>query len=263
MESNVLSTKDYSIFKTITGNREVVQSHVFKVANSIDKSNMLAGRPIIVNEKMEVIDGQHRLAAAKLLDLPIYYCVVEGAQYQDVALLNEVCKNWSSENYATMFSKQGYPHYKKILEFSKTYNAPINYLMMAIKILRLNEDRLEYVKDTFQSFKDGNFEISEKHSFKLNKYLNMLGDVKSLLYKLSVRKSKSKCHMIESRSFFLGFISFISKHENLVSFQKLLKNIELKSETFVPKARASDYKNLFLEVYNWHCSNKIIDKDEE
>ena len=34
--------------------------------------------PILVNEKMEVIDGQHRLQAQKELNLPTYYIKNKG-----------------------------------------------------------------------------------------------------------------------------------------------------------------------------------------
>ena len=63
---DVIETTDYDIFKGIVGNRKVEKKHVEMLTGAIDRNNLLNVRPIIVNEEMMVIDGQHRLEAAKL-----------------------------------------------------------------------------------------------------------------------------------------------------------------------------------------------------
>lgn len=65
-------TKNYSLFKKYAKNRDIDGRHVEKLIASIKTANLLDCEPILVNEKMEVIDGQHRLEAAKSLNLDIY-----------------------------------------------------------------------------------------------------------------------------------------------------------------------------------------------
>ena len=60
----VYYTKDLSIFKIIDGNRIPNLSHIRRISGSIKQNGVLMN-PIIVNKSFEVIDGQHRLAAAK------------------------------------------------------------------------------------------------------------------------------------------------------------------------------------------------------
>src|SRR5271157_6057712 len=113
----ILETTDYEIFKKVTGNREIDPAHVCRLATSIEKKNMLNVRPIIVNERMEIVDGQNRLEAAKLLGCTVYYLILKGADYEEVALLNSNQKNWAQSDYLKMYAKQGYPHYKRLLGF--------------------------------------------------------------------------------------------------------------------------------------------------
>ena len=55
--TKIYTTKDYSIFGYILGNRDIVQNHVLNLAKLIKEIDLEV--PIIVNEKMEVCDGQH------------------------------------------------------------------------------------------------------------------------------------------------------------------------------------------------------------
>lgn len=63
----IFKTKDYDSFLVITSNREVNKAHVKKLAQSIRRRNLLFLRPVICTPAMEVIDGQHRIAACQLL----------------------------------------------------------------------------------------------------------------------------------------------------------------------------------------------------
>ena len=51
-------TKDYTKFKTLDGNRALSRSQIKKLTRSFESEQIPL--PIIINEKYEVIDGQHR-----------------------------------------------------------------------------------------------------------------------------------------------------------------------------------------------------------
>ena len=70
------TTTDYDQFKYIAGNRDVVEAHVKSLSEQITIKDFQI--PIIVNEKMEVCEGQHRLEAYKALSIPITYIIKEG-----------------------------------------------------------------------------------------------------------------------------------------------------------------------------------------
>ncbi len=254
----ILSTTDYSIFKTVTGNREISRGHVSKLADAIDNRNMLSARPIIVNAEFEVIDGQHRLEAAKLLNVPIYYVVMARGDYKDVAILNEAAMNWSSGDYVTMFAKQGYPQYKKLEDLVKDYDISVSYVLHAIKMVDVHSgsySRDSFVDNELHIFKSGDFVLPQKTEIELRKYLNMLQQVKDLVNRASVTRLKRK--FIYTKCFFSGFLSFLIKYEDNISFDKFLNNLELKIDALTQKTRSAEYRKLFLEIYNWHASYRI------
>ena len=75
--NKVYKTNDLSIFKQIGGNRVPNLQHIKRLSQSISVYGMKCN-PILVNEQMEVIDGQHRLAAAKEANSFVYFVVVKG-----------------------------------------------------------------------------------------------------------------------------------------------------------------------------------------
>jgi ParB-like chromosome segregation protein Spo0J len=83
-------SEDYSSFKRIDGNRTINKAQVKKLYDSFNENPGLASAvPIVVNDKMEIIDGQHRFESLKKLNLPIYYYEVEGLKLQEEAILEE------------------------------------------------------------------------------------------------------------------------------------------------------------------------------
>ena len=67
---------------------------------------------------MEVLDGQHRLLAAKKLGCDIYYQIEERLTSADIILMN-VSKAWNITDYINFYCKQGNSNYIKFNEFVK------------------------------------------------------------------------------------------------------------------------------------------------
>lgn len=89
---NMYTTYTYSLFKIIKGNRGIDRLHVIRLAKRFKKE--LYQIPILVNEKLEIIDGQHRWSAIKYLFeeegivLPVYFVIQYGKTAKDAADLN-------------------------------------------------------------------------------------------------------------------------------------------------------------------------------
>jgi len=115
----ILKTKDYDQFKTITSNRDVNRLHVKKLAESIKVRNLLWAKPPLVNEKMQIIDGQHRLEACQMVKADFFYMIASGLTKDDMAILNTNQKNWSSADFINYFTIEGKKDY---VELSKLIN---------------------------------------------------------------------------------------------------------------------------------------------
>ena len=57
--NKIRETNDYEIFKILKGNRDINQNHVNKLVQSITEKDLRI--PIVVDNNMYVMDGQHRL----------------------------------------------------------------------------------------------------------------------------------------------------------------------------------------------------------
>ena len=117
-------TKDYKIFKTLTGNRPLVTPHIKKLEKMLQEKNLSEYLPILVNEQMYVIDGQHRLQALEKAKLPVFYVIVPGLTLEDVIMLNSTSKSWSMLNYIQSQIQLGNENYEKLYEFMKAYQLP-------------------------------------------------------------------------------------------------------------------------------------------
>ena len=71
-DNNVIHiTRDYSMFKSVKGNRAIDKGHVQKLIREMKKKDL--DLPIFINENDEVVDGQHTLQARKELGRPVRY----------------------------------------------------------------------------------------------------------------------------------------------------------------------------------------------
>ena len=147
------STTDYNQFKYIKGNREVVESHVKTLSDQIAKKDFQI--PIIVNEKMEVCEGQHRLEAYRLLGVPITYIVKEGLEIQDIREMNSTSRKWTMSEYMESHVKLNNKEYEILKWFHQTYEFSISdcISMLNGKGYRTSDD--------LNNFKLGKFKVTD------------------------------------------------------------------------------------------------------
>lgn len=135
------STRDLSVFKILEGNRNINLANVERLVKSIEENGFLQ-MPIIVNENYEVIDGQHRLMAAKQLNSIIYYHKVNNYDLKTAIALNRNQSNWSIADYIRSYCDLGYKDYIKLQEFSEA-NKDFG-LMICAELTSLDKNRQMY-----------------------------------------------------------------------------------------------------------------------
>lgn len=116
MKIEIKSTTNYDLFVAITANREIIERHVVKLTEAIRRKNLLSVCPIICSEKMEVIDGQHRIEAAKRLKVPIYYIFGEQLDHLDIISLNNVKIKWRDIDYINFYCIKKYSKYMDLVK---------------------------------------------------------------------------------------------------------------------------------------------------
>jgi hypothetical protein len=232
----VYRTNDYSIFKTVKGNREVDKSNVKRLVKSLQLINLLEENPIIVNDRMEVIDGQHRLEAAQLLSLSIYYIVRRSARLPEVQLLNSNSKSWTLHDYLKSHIKRGNTSYVVIQDYCDKYGLPLS---LGLELLSNKED----ARRKIESLKDGTFEIGNL------KKAERIGDI------ISEYKPYTENGVYRSQE-------FVRAVKRLLKGDVYNHNVMLKKLTHMKglirrEASAKYYLRALEDIYNYKQRNLV------
>lgn len=123
-----LTTTDYSIFKRLSGNRDVTETRCQQIMRSIETVGWISN-PILVNEKMEVIDGQGRLEALRRMHLPVEYRIVKGANISHCRAMNDVNKPWYSKEFIQSYAETGDEGYKMLWQCMTQYDVDLRTVL--------------------------------------------------------------------------------------------------------------------------------------
>lgn len=154
-EVKIQKTTDYSVFKPLAGNRPINKGLLLAIRESINNDgNYLMYNPIIVNEKMEIIDGQHRLEAARLEEVEVYYITAVGMKIRQAQVLNSKKRQWSSSDFLQSYLTEGKSEYQTLKQLMDEYRFSI---AICVKYLSQNHHQ-----SGMRKFRDGKFEIIDQ-----------------------------------------------------------------------------------------------------
>lgn len=228
---DVFITEDLDRFELMRGNRPPNPQHVEHLAKNIEKFGMLCN-PILVNEDMQVIDGQHRLLAAKKTGQKIFYIIVKGYNLEQVKALNLKQKNWTNIDFLNSYADMGIESYVYIRQFM---NRHLFDLRTCLILNKCNQQ----TKDTKGFFKEG---------------LLKIGDIKIAELYAEQLKMLKPYHNIRSR--FATVMIPIFKNKNFV-FSEFLGKLKLQPTALVECANSQQYKDLIEHIYNYRRHNKV------
>lgn len=117
----VYLTDDLDKFKFVEGNRVVTRNRRLKA--HIEKKGIL--EPITVNKKMEVTDGQHRLAIARELGISVPYKFSEEST-ASIMEINNTQKAWKLTDYIGSYASVGKREYVRLSGLLNKYPALLN-----------------------------------------------------------------------------------------------------------------------------------------
>ena len=232
----IYQTTDYSKFKRLKGNRDVKNAK--KIVNSINEVGYVLS-PILLNEKMEVIDGQNRLDALKELGMPVIYIVQEGIGRKECQALNINQSNWTTEQFIHSYAECGSEPYERlsllIHDFKKKGFGLEGILFIAVPSMIPRAGGA-----TYAGVKDGTFDLSEER------------------YELARRRLTSAINMgltqfkdrydMNGRSFW-GAIAYAYEHQE-VDIKILAQRIIDNPHEIIAVSRVADQLRYFDDLYN-------------
>lgn len=228
-----MTTKEYNKFKTILGNRTIVPAHVEGLCAAIERKNLLEYYPILINEKMEVIDGQHRLMAAAKLNLEVTYKVVNGLKLEDVMSVNTSSRSWSIMNFIDCYIQLDSPDYLRLKEFMDEHDLSPGIAAGLLQGFGYGGGHISNV------IKSGKFAVNTPD--KAEKIANQLNQLK----KHSVYQLKSDRTFIKA----LWEVNDVKDFD----FKRLIAKIEQSSAVLEKQHTLQQYLLQIEELYNFNA----------
>jgi hypothetical protein len=164
----IRKTNNYDMFKNILGNRELRGNNYNRLIQSMEKKQLVI--PILCNEDMEIIDGQHRFEVCRELNLPLYYYVVDGYGIDEVKRANLVGCNWMIDDYLKLNMEVGKEPYIEFKRIRDDYNISSSQLLeiFANKVIDFLDKLNDF--DIFKEFNSYSFTKAFLKLFSLNEY---------------------------------------------------------------------------------------------
>ncbi len=231
--NSVLMTEDYSIFGTLDGNRNINVPNLRALKRSIEKEHLQI--PIIVNEKLQIIDGQHRFNACKELKKPIYYIIVKGYGLSQVHKLNAISRKWSFDDYLDGYANMGNEDYIKARTFKQKYGFGTSETMA----LLLGYNSLAG-DDARKNFLSGNFKIKSLH------------DAEAKAEKIMMIKPYYNGYLRRS---FIGAMLKLFSLDNF-DFSVFLQKLKYQSTKLVDCTTSDQYLLIIEDIYNYRARGR-------
>ena len=173
---NVYTTNNYDLFKRLTGNRDIPESRISKIIDSIQKIGWVHN-PIVVNEEMEVIDGQGRLTALRRLKMPVEYIIAPGAGTKECVYMNMNMVNWKLPDFIKSYAELGNENYQRLLKLMETY-ANGNLDIISTAVYRVSRSKHRDIKEGILQLTEEQYEKAIERLEFITPLLNTIDEKK-------------------------------------------------------------------------------------
>jgi hypothetical protein len=229
-------TKNYRLFERSADNRVLCPKKHKKLERSLKAYGFLSCFPVVCHRNGDkhliVKDGQHRLAIAETLGLPVYW--IEETVDFDVAVVNSTAKVWVTRDYAEKYAASGVKAYIEGLEFADNHKLPVG---IAFAILG-GTTTYSNVQSDFES---GSFKIKDR------KWADAIAGIYSPLTTLS--PACRNAQLLTACMAVCRVPDFDAK--------RLLKNADRCRDRLVSYSTREAYLDMLEGIYNHHCAKLL------
>lgn len=153
-------SNEYAKFRMIEGNRQLNEGKIKKIINAISEGNdMLKYYPIQVKEnqnKLDILDGQHRFYICRHLQRPVFYVIVkEEKKMTDIARVNSAVEKWKNTDFINCYLQQGNKNYEQLRDFIEEFDINVG---TALRLLTTGSP-LSGSRSLKEEFENGYFEV--------------------------------------------------------------------------------------------------------
>jgi hypothetical protein len=238
-------SKNVGTFKYHEVNRDflnrISQSRINRIAESMINDG-LKPIPIIVTSKFYVVDGQHRLEAAKIAGKGIYFIIDTSIPntakgiFEAARSMNQNSKEWSKKDYIHGFSEMGKESYTTLEKFGEKF--PMFSLTERIMLLQNSGTKHANKAD----FANGEFDVVDVNKAEL--WANNL---------LSLKEYFPQGY---NKSVFVRTLLTIMEKKTEFSFDEFLRKVQLRPGSIYLCGDKRSYAEMIEEIYNYKRPNE-------
>ena len=235
LASFTFESKQYDLLTKLLGNRVVAPKNVENKKKLLEKNGFKSTNPVIINQKGQMIDGQHRRLAAEELNMPFKFTIDVAVKAEEslqaTIELNNSGKPWVTLDYINAYAENGNEEYEKLLALCEELDLNMSKtLILYLGAKANNEFQKSIAKGVFK-FDENKAQLARNRK----KELDLLSDLVTQRYK----------KLVESQPFYCAYLE-LSRKENF-KFKVLKEQFDKMRYTVL------DRKNLMetlIETYN-------------
>lgn len=227
----IYATTDYGLFRRLKGNRDVTNKRVAIIKESIAQVGYISN-PIIVNERMEIIDGQGRAEALRQLGLPIEYRIVSGLGIVECRAMNLKPTGWSINDFVKSYAEYGNESYIRLKEIADKYN--FGYTL----VYSLCKNTTNSGRAVQGDIREGTFKLDEDRARQVDELCAYLVNFKDIQKRVGGRQD-----------LFYGLIGWIALQDG-VDKERLRVSVAQQANMLSPVAQTEPSLRELSHVYN-------------
>lgn len=229
------------MFKFDPLNRTIKPHKITKLKDSILRTNGNL-QAVLIDQKGNIIDGQHRFVACKMLNLPVKYTIADaGYKPSDMLEMNNNGSGWVAGDYAEYHAKQGNPNYEIFLKYKQQFPEIKDGVLCSIlenKYTLKDRDKSSMTKRGFQT---GTFVVMYENR------------AKTLLTHL---KEISTFYKGWNRRAFVYALIHLSNCKDF-SWDKFMAKLQIRHVNLYDYPKAEDFVKVLVDIYNYRERKKL------
>lgn len=238
--TTILETMEYSVFKQVSWNRKIKRSLVDKIKKSMVSEGFASYAPILVNDDMVILDGQHRFIAAKELGIPVKYMIVAEDTKQDALILMNTNKlPWTPDDFAGYYAAKGNPYYIGLVDFATRHKVSCGVAFTFIHGSHIHNSR-----DCATIYQQGKWSYTVEAMQQAEKDMCAIVKILELL------------NMPFRRTVYRALIS-LSKTPGF-SWERMIDKALKYRDRAYPCSNLKGYVQMFLDLYNFKARTDSV-----
>ena len=232
----IYSSSEYEKFGFLHFNRKINKSTVRRLIKLTKEKNRMMYYPIIVDQSLGIVDGQHRFEVCKILGLPVYYMIMDiNADWQDVYNMNTTGKKHNISELIMLIGKYSYGHDNDLTDLLVIYDdyKETNLLISTLAMLFFHFNHSS--GGTIKAIRDGRYEI--RYRDETYRLLSFLDNMRALDFE-----------DWDKNKFIFSITRIISQFK--VNYESFLSTLEKNAKFLKKQSCKKDYIDHLIAVHD-------------